>query len=62
MDQFIEELVKNEIIFLLGTGIDPSMLDNWAIGYASENGYTEVVQLLLADSRVDPSILDNYAV
>jgi len=32
---------------------DPSALDNYAIRRASNNGYVEVVQLLLKDRRVD---------
>jgi hypothetical protein len=29
---------------------------------ASEKGHTDVVKLLLADSRVDPTADDNYAI
>ena len=31
-----------------------------AIKLASEKGHTEIVKLLLNDSRVDPSVNDNY--
>jgi ankyrin repeat protein len=31
-----------------------------AIGNASRNGHTDVMKLLLADSRVDPSANNNY--
>ncbi len=42
--------------------MDPSDTDNYAIKWASENGYLEIVKLLLQDPRVDPSDTDNYAI
>jgi len=42
--------------------VNPSANHNYAISYASENGHTEVVKVLLADPRVDPSAHDNYAI
>lgn len=44
------------------TGIDPSLDNNRIIGKAVQDGYTEVVRLLLKDPRVDPSAQDNYAI
>ena len=41
---------------------DPSADYNWAIRTASENGYTEIVKLLLEDQRVDPSDDENEAI
>ena len=41
---------------------DPSIHDNYAIQWASKNGYLEVVQELLKDNRVDPSANNNYAI
>ena len=42
--------------------MDPTDYDNYAIIYASENGHTEVVKLLLLEERVDPSDDDNSAI
>ncbi len=40
----------------LGWGaLDPSVNDNAAIRWASENGHAEVVRLLLEDGRADPT-------
>jgi hypothetical protein len=35
--------------------VDPSEDDNYAIRFAHQNGYKEIVDMLLKDSRVDPS-------
>jgi len=40
---------------LLKQGVDPSADKNAAFLTASRKGYTEIVKLLLADSRVDPT-------
>jgi len=42
--------------------VDPSDNNNEAIKYASENGHSEVVELLLSNSRVDPSDVNNEAI
>ena len=42
--------------------IDPSILNNQAIRFASENGHLSIVKLLLADSRVDPSDSNDQAI
>ncbi len=42
--------------------MNPSAENNDAIRWASKNGHTEVVKLLLADDRVDPSSRDNSAI
>jgi hypothetical protein len=60
--------LKNKIRFAakslltnLHPQLDPSHDDNYAIRWASRNGYTEVVELLLKDPRVDPSDCNNTA-
>ncbi len=53
-----KELVKQ----MLKSGVDPSAQDNYAIQLAAEYGHTEVVRLLLSDSRVNPSAQYNYAI
>ena len=40
----------------------PSDENNYAIGWASENGHFEIVKLLLSDYRVNPSADNNYAI
>jgi ankyrin repeat protein len=52
------ELVKQ----MLKSGVNPSAGDNYAIQLAAEYGRTEIVRLLLSDSRVNPSARDNYAI
>ena len=55
---------KTEVVKLLlqDKRVDPSAEDNYAIRWASANGYTDIVKLLLEDERVDPSAGDNYAI
>ena len=48
--------------WLLKQGVDPSDCSNYAIREASENGYLEIVEILLQDPRVDPSDCNNYAI
>lgn len=43
---------------LVQDGVDPCIMDNYAIKMACRNGHTEVVKMLLGDSRVT---IDNYA-
>ena len=56
--------IKTIELLLLASKIDnkycPSKI--CAIGYASRNGYLEIVKPLLSDSRVDPSDDNNYAI
>jgi ankyrin repeat protein len=52
------QLVKD----LLNKGIDPSIVNNYAIKYASRYGYLEIVKILLSDHRVDPSASQNDAI
>ncbi len=47
---------------LLEFGIDPSVEDNKAIRWASFQGNTEIVKMLLEDPRVDPSAENNWAI
>ena len=42
--------------------IDVSANNNYAIRYAAENGYADIVKLLLKDKRVDPAAGYNYAI
>lgn len=42
--------------------VNPTTDADGAIRYASENGHTEVVRLLLQDDRVDPSAYMDYAI
>jgi hypothetical protein len=59
----IESLMREKLNLELPNGLfDPSIENNYAIRWASENGYTEIVELLLNDSRVDPSAEDNQAI
>ena len=51
-----------QVSSLLRLGVDPSVDDNFAIRFASENGHTPIVKLLLEDPRADPSVKDNYAI
>ena len=53
---------KIDIVKQLLPQIDPSIQNNYAIRYAAENGYPDVVELLLKDSRVDPSAHYNWAI
>jgi len=55
-EQF-ELVYKNNLVLILpellrDSRVDPSAQDNWAIIWASANEHTEIVRLLLADSRV----------
>ena len=47
---------------MIELGVDPCVNNNWSIRYASQNGHTEVVRLLLEDKRVDPSAVNNCAI
>jgi ankyrin repeat protein len=45
------------VTFFVNTcNIDPSLYDNWAMQYASQNGNLQIVEFLLQDSRVDPTV------
>jgi ankyrin repeat protein len=59
---FKENLDDLEMVELLLSFVDPSADTNYAIRWASNNGYIAVVERLLADERVDPSALNNYAI
>jgi len=47
---------------LLERLVDPSIMNNWAIRYASLHGHKKVVKLLLNHPRVDPSAINNCAI
>jgi hypothetical protein len=53
---------KSAIVRYLLPKINPSFNNNYAIRVASKGGYTEIVQILLADSRVNLSTYGNYAI
>jgi hypothetical protein len=53
-----KELVKK----ILKSGVNPAADDNYAIKLAAYKGRTEIVRLLLGDSRVDPSAHYNEAI
>ena len=44
-------ILKVVKLLLADESVDPSAVNNVAIGDASEDGYSEVVKLLLADER-----------
>ncbi|KAJ3029080.1 UNVERIFIED_CONTAM: hypothetical protein HDU68_000207 [Siphonaria sp. JEL0065] len=50
-----------DILRILMQVLDPSSLDNIAILQASRNSHSEIVRLLLTDSRVNPSVQRNKA-
>ncbi len=66
LEKDLIEAIKNnntiEVSSLLRSGVDPSANDNEAIRWASMDGHTSVVKLLLEDPRVDPSADDNQAI
>lgn len=47
---------------LLENGADPTVENNGAIRYASENGHVKILDLLLQDGRADPTANDNYPI
>lgn len=47
------------VLYLLKDGFDPSLYNNHALRFASQNGHLEIVRLLINDERVDPSDLEN---
>jgi ankyrin repeat protein len=57
-------LSENPSLVQLGleNGLDTSLSNNKPIKYASSNGYTETVRLLLSDPRVNPAIENNYPI
>ncbi len=63
-DPIINVVILNDVEMLdelLKRGYDPTNEDNYPIRLASEQGYLNIVNLLLQDPRVDPSASDNYA-
>jgi len=50
------------VVEMLLAFVDPSANRNEAIRWASVNGHSDVVKVLLADSRVDPAAYDNEAI
>ena len=65
VDKFIEACKIGDISVIeryIREGGDPSFANNTAIQWASVNGHTEVVKLLLSDKRVDPSADNNIAI
>lgn len=68
MQQQFQDMVDNNQpeklieLFKFSESFNPSILDNEAIKYASENGYAEIVAILLKDKRVDPTAQLNCAI
>ena len=64
MNEFLDACIngKIDIVKQLLPQVDSSAQDNYAIRWAAENGYKDIVELLLRDSRVDPSANDNEAI
>jgi ankyrin repeat protein len=64
-EKFIKAVEKNDVKkvkLLIADNVDPSTDYNYAIRLASNNGYTEIVEILLKDKRVNPSTDYNYAI
>ena len=53
---------KYDYVCKLLKNVDPSLLDNYCIGKASENGHHKMVELLLKDNRISPSAWNQYAI
>ena len=64
LGEFLSACVSGdyERVKSLITQINPSAEDNAAIGYASHDGHTEIVSLLLADPRVNPATNNNWPI
>jgi ankyrin repeat protein len=65
-DMFLRAFGKTEIVRIgLERGVDPAADDNLALRFASKNGYTEIVRLLIElplDRGVDPAIYNNLSI
>jgi hypothetical protein len=63
-EDLLQTQYPNVVLELLkhGTDVDPSANDNEALMFACENGFVEMVKVLLQDPRVDPSARDNEAI
>jgi hypothetical protein len=55
-----EKLSVISNLFKIYTDIDPSILSNKAINYASFMGYIDIVNFLLEDHRVNPSVSHSF--
>src|SRR5690242_1823861 len=62
--EFMMAVDKNDLATVqrLLPEVDPAINGNEAIGVAARNGYTEMVQLLMADPRVDSTANSNWAI
>lgn len=45
----------------INNGVDPSLLNNQAIRFATRHGHTQITKLLLTDPRVDPAEYESEA-
>ena len=53
--------IMSSVVKLLSLGADPAANNNQGIVWASENGYDDIVSLLLLQYNVDPSVESNKA-
>lgn len=69
-EQFKEAIEKNNLtkiqLLLNDNRFDPSAYNNYytlfAIVFASQNGHSDIVKLLLSDPRVDPTDDNNFSI
>lgn len=62
LSSILDDLDEEQALELLqDPSIDPSEDDNFAIQWASEHNYGQIVELLLQDPRVDPNVNDGHA-
>src|SRR3972149_338705 len=62
LKQAAEEGDLNLVNILIEANFDPSINNNYAIQFASNNGHLDIVNRLLEDDKVDPSACNNYAI
>jgi len=65
-DTFIITVVRNKVQLvsdvLKNSDVLPNIRNNFAIQYACEYGYTEMVKILLKYKCVDETVNDNYPI
>jgi hypothetical protein len=61
-----KQAIHNNVLWLvedcLKEGLDPSIENNYAIKYAAQYGYFDIVKTLLDDERVNPRASDNMPI
>jgi hypothetical protein len=58
----VKKMLSHELPESTRRKIDPAAQENIAIRLAAQNGYAEVVKILLDDKRVDPADKKNFAI